>query len=649
MARPVAADIELMAATRTHSFAALLALVGSTLLLGGAFAAYGALAAPPGSELQGRYVLRHSDDFAGGKAQFQPMLELADGSQLELEYGPGRAPSVTPGSRVKIKGARQGDKVYVAADGTEVVSGPTSTTAAAGTTKRVAVVLFNFSDDQSQPYTPAYAAGIAFTNANSVAAYYAASTWGNVTITGDVFGWYTIPSSNSGCSYSTWASQANTAAANAGVSLSAYDNVVYAFPSAPGCGWSGLANLPGRSSWLNGSGGMTLRVMAHELGHNFGTHHASAYSCTEDGVRVPLSATASNCTSSEYGDPFTVMGASSSRRHTGFSLGNFGWLPAERTQTVTTGGDYALAPLHSASGVQSLMVQRTSSSYLALELRSPATLFDTFSTSDPAVNGVSVRITGPYSSRSQSKLVDTTPSTTGFSDAPLGVGKTLVDPLSGISITTLSLSSAGAVVRIAWGGGSTPPSDTTPPSQPGNLQATALDPNRVALSWSASTDNVGVTGYRVYRNSSLVATVTGTGYTDTGLAPATTYAYQVVAYDAAGNASSPASASATTPSDPAPPPPPPPTDTQPPTPPANLTATIGKGRKVVLTWSGSTDDTGVAGYRVHRNAVPVATTASTSYTDSPGGKKGTAYAYYVVAYDAAGNASAPSNEVAITP
>ena len=61
--------------------------------------------------------------------------------------------------------------------------------------------------------------------------------------------------------------------------------------------------MPGKYSWLNGSGGMSLRVMAHELGHNVGTHHASSMSCTVSGVRVSLATNSSSCTSSEYGTP----------------------------------------------------------------------------------------------------------------------------------------------------------------------------------------------------------------------------------------------------------------------------------------------------------------------------------------------------------
>ncbi|HKQ60227.1 MAG TPA: LamG-like jellyroll fold domain-containing protein [Candidatus Polarisedimenticolaceae bacterium] len=90
-------------------------------------------------------------------------------------------------------------------------------------------------------------------------------------------------------------------------------------------------------------------------------------------------------------------------------------------------------------------------------------------------------------------------------------------------------------------------SDTLPPSTPVGLTATAVSSSRIDLSWSASTDNVGIAGYNVLRNGSLAATTTATTYADANLTGATTYTYTVSAFDAAGN-SSPASsaASATT-------------------------------------------------------------------------------------------------------
>ncbi len=98
---------------------------------------------------------------------------------------------------------------------------------------------------------------------------------------------------------------------------------------------------------------------------------------------------------------------------------------------------------------------------------------------------------------------------------------------------------------LGTSGGGT--SDTTPPSIPTNLKATAASASQIDLTWSASTDNVGVTGYKIYRNGTQIATTAGTSYSNTGLSAATSYSYSVAAYDAAGNTSGQSTpASATT-------------------------------------------------------------------------------------------------------
>ncbi|MFC0623440.1 discoidin domain-containing protein [Kribbella deserti] len=79
--------------------------------------------------------------------------------------------------------------------------------------------------------------------------------------------------------------------------------------------------------------------------------------------------------------------------------------------------------------------------------------------------------------------------------------------------------------------------DTQAPTVPTGLAAGTVTATSAALTWSPSTDNVGVTGYEVLRNGSPVATVAGTSYQDSGLAPDTSYSYTVRARDAAGNSS----------------------------------------------------------------------------------------------------------------
>lgn len=79
--------------------------------------------------------------------------------------------------------------------------------------------------------------------------------------------------------------------------------------------------------------------------------------------------------------------------------------------------------------------------------------------------------------------------------------------------------------------------DTTPPTAPGSLIGAAISTTQINLSWNASTDNVGVTGYNVYRGGSLLTSVTGTSYNNTGLTASTSYTYKVKAKDAANNLS----------------------------------------------------------------------------------------------------------------
>ncbi len=80
--------------------------------------------------------------------------------------------------------------------------------------------------------------------------------------------------------------------------------------------------------------------------------------------------------------------------------------------------------------------------------------------------------------------------------------------------------------------------DSTPPSAPTSLAASGTTSSATSLSWTASTDNVGVTGYDIYQNSVYRATTTSTNYSATGLSEATAYSFYVIAKDAAGNASS---------------------------------------------------------------------------------------------------------------
>jgi hypothetical protein len=174
----------------------------------------------------------------------------------------------------------------------------------------------------------------------------------------------------------------------------------------------------------------------------------------------------------------------------------------------------------------------------------------------------------------QSLLLDATPgSSSGFSDAPLAAGGSFTD--GNVSIDVHSAGSGTASVDVLLG------ADTSAPSAPDPVQATP-SADRVSLTWPASTDNVGVAGYRVYRDDSELATTTSPGYDDTDVSSGTTYSYRVEAFDVAGNATSSGTVSATmpaaptepSPTDPPPSDPPPPVIVDPPLPPADTSPPV---------------------------------------------------------------------------
>ena len=129
--------------------------------------------------------------------------------------------------------------------------------------------------------------------------------------------------------------------------------------------------------------------------------------------------------------------------------------------------------------------------------------------------------------------------------------------------------------------GPTPPGDTTPPTQPTSLAIAAATQTSVSLTWGASTDTVGVTGYGVYRGSTRVTTVSTPSAIVSGLACGTSDTFAVDAYDAAGNRSGKVSVAGTTAACSSPPPP---GDTTPPTQPTSLAIAAATQTSVSLTW-----------------------------------------------------------------
>jgi subtilisin family serine protease/chitodextrinase len=180
-------------------------------------------------------------------------------------------------------------------------------------------------------------------------------------------------------------------------------------------------------------------------------------------------------------------------------------------------------------------------------------------------------------------------------------------------------------LNFTTGGGA----DTQAPTVPTGLSTSNVTQTSATFSWNASSDNVGVTGYDVYVNSSYQGSTAGTSYNVTGLTASTNYTLGVRAKDAAGNTSSQATTNVTTLDE---------VDTQAPTTPTGLATNGTTQTSTNFSWNASSDNIGVTGYDVYINSSYEGTTTSTSYSIT-GLSASTTYTLGVRAKDAEGNTS----------
>ena len=183
--------------------------------------------------------------------------------------------------------------------------------------------------------------------------------------------------------------------------------------------------------------------------------------------------------------------------------------------------------------------------------------------------------------------------------------------------------------------------DSQAPSRPGQPSCSEIGENALTLAWGAATDNVSVTAYDLYEHGNKIGEAPGssTSKTLTGLTPGTTYNLTVIARDATGNTSpaSPVVDCTTKPS----------SDTTPPTKPGTLSAADVTANSAALSWGAATDDRAVAGYDVRSDTTVYKSVTGTS-TTLTGLACNSPYSLNVVARDAAGNVSQPSNTVTFT-
>jgi Gametolysin peptidase M11/NPCBM-associated, NEW3 domain of alpha-galactosidase len=377
-----------------------------------------------------------------------------DKGRVELRFK-GRAPALQSGARLRASGAQVGGVLELNDSG----SSSLSVTAAAPTAstlgeQKVAVLLVNFQDDPSQPYTLAQANDVVF---NQASAFMRENSFQRTWLAGNSYGWLTLPMAAT-CVTSDIAGAARQAAANAGIDLSGYTRTVYVFPRNAACVWSGVGTVGGSSSevWINGR--LELKVVAHELGHNFGLQHSHSSDCD----LTPLGNT---CTTYDYGDVADVMGANTASHFNAFQKERLGWLNSGAQPPITTAtasGTFSIGAFEtSAVDAKALKVLKGThpttgaKTWYYIEYRQPigfdAGLAGLYQSN--LVNGVLIR-TAVEGDRNSSYLLDMTPNTVptfDMTDAALLPGQAFVDSAAGVTITLTGRDAAQATVNVSLG------------------------------------------------------------------------------------------------------------------------------------------------------------------------------------------------------
>ena len=403
------------------------------------------------------------------------VVAVLGGSFTAVQAAP---PAPAPQPLDETLTAGHGDAVLDASSITP--SGATASAIPTVGTFRVAVVLMHLPGSRKEPVKKKLIQDTMFNAPDSVADWYEEVSGGQLSVSGQVFGWYdsNVPKNN--CDTQLWLDTASAAAQADGYSEANFDDLVVYTPYQKVCIFGALAFVAQRGVVLNGA--TSTAVINHEIGHNLGLNHAASYNCSG----APFS---TSCALNDYGDPYDEMGSSPNRHFSAAHKYQLGWIPASEVHTVASGTETIdlTASEHPvvAGATELIKIPLANGSSYAIERR------ESFGY-DKNLMGVWVRVLERVGS-TDTQLIDMTPLTPDPypHDGNLDPGHKFVDAVNDVTIETLSDSGPTASVRVCVGGCDLSPAPTIVPP-----------PGPLVLSVQGSTVHVvGTTGDDVVRLS----------------------------------------------------------------------------------------------------------------------------------------------------
>ncbi|MDZ8118619.1 PKD domain-containing protein [Pontiella agarivorans] len=297
-----------------------------------------------------------------------------------------------------------------------------------GTPREVYVIMADFPDISGPPVDP-----VEFSNRlnTAVSEQIQEMSFGKTHIVAEVNpGTYRLSQTSANYTNNTSALHAEAEAlAEAEVgSLDSYDTICVVFPYVSDMGFAGLASVGGQNLWMNGT--MDNDVMIHELGHNYGSRHASFWQVTGSDPVDPSGEKI------EYGDFMDIMGGGDSPagHFNPWHKKHIGWLESTNWTAATTSGTYRIHRFDhpdTAAAIRGLQISKTGNDDYWLGLRQEYTAYDSF--------GRGAYLLWKKSGDNRSYLVDTTPdSADGKYDGGLALGRTYSDAGAGVHITPVA-------------------------------------------------------------------------------------------------------------------------------------------------------------------------------------------------------------------